>query len=252
MNCFHLFRTDNVLKKHERICENNKHCEVIIPTESNKILKYNYGEKSLRLPFVIYADLECLLLKQQSCQNNPNKSYTERKAIHEPCRYSINLVSSFDYEQDEQRFYRGKDCIKRFCCKLKELCLKVVNCEQKEIISLTVNENIYYEYQKKRHICNKTFWYDKNEKSKFKLYKKVSEHCHFMEKFRGAAHNICNFPTRFSTSRKKTSERSKKEEIGWNRPDTSLLTQRLCKGACTSDCLFEQYYSKNIKNTQRI
>ena len=39
--------------------------------------------KSLRISLVIYADLECLLSKQQSYQNNPDKSYTERKAIHE-------------------------------------------------------------------------------------------------------------------------------------------------------------------------
>ena len=31
--------------------------------EDNKILKYNHGEKSMRAPFVIYADLECLLEK---------------------------------------------------------------------------------------------------------------------------------------------------------------------------------------------
>ena len=28
---------------------------------------------------IIYADLECLLKKMQSCQNNPEKSYTEQK-----------------------------------------------------------------------------------------------------------------------------------------------------------------------------
>ena len=55
-----------------------------MPTKFNKILKYNHGERSLRTPFVIYADLECLLLKQQSCQNNPDEFYTETKAIHEP------------------------------------------------------------------------------------------------------------------------------------------------------------------------
>ena len=58
-------------------------------TKINKTLKYNYGEKSLRTPFVIYADLECLLLKQQSCQNNPNECYTERKAIHESCGWAL-------------------------------------------------------------------------------------------------------------------------------------------------------------------
>ena len=28
---------------------------------------------------MIYADLECLLEKMRSCQNNPENSYTEKK-----------------------------------------------------------------------------------------------------------------------------------------------------------------------------
>ena len=55
-----------------------------MPTEDNNTLKYNHGEKSLKVPWVIYADFEYLPIKQQSCQNNPEESYTERKAIHEP------------------------------------------------------------------------------------------------------------------------------------------------------------------------
>ena len=66
MNRLHSFRTDNALKKHERLCDNNDYCSVEISIKLNKTLKYNYGEKSLRTNFVIYADLECLLLKQQS------------------------------------------------------------------------------------------------------------------------------------------------------------------------------------------
>ena len=50
-----------------------------MPNENNKTLKYNYGEKSMRVPFIIYVDLEYLLEKIHSCQNNPKKSYTERK-----------------------------------------------------------------------------------------------------------------------------------------------------------------------------
>ena len=49
-----------------------------MPTEDNNKLKYNREEKSLKPPFAIYADLECLLLKQQSYRNNHNESYTER------------------------------------------------------------------------------------------------------------------------------------------------------------------------------
>ena len=45
-----------------------------MPNENNKILKYNPGEKSLKIPFIIYADLECLLQKINTCKNNLEKS----------------------------------------------------------------------------------------------------------------------------------------------------------------------------------
>ena len=32
-----------------------------MPNKNNKILKYYHGEKSMRDPFIIYADLESLL-----------------------------------------------------------------------------------------------------------------------------------------------------------------------------------------------
>ena len=59
---------------------------------------------------------------------------------------------------------------------------------------------IIMKIKKKCHICNKKFWYDKNEKFKFKLYKNVRDHYHFTGKLRGAAHNICNL--RYKVPRK--------------------------------------------------
>ena len=50
-----------------------------MPEWVNKTIKHNPGEKSLKAPFAIYLDLECLLKKVQSSQNNPEKSYTEKK-----------------------------------------------------------------------------------------------------------------------------------------------------------------------------
>ena len=37
------------------------------------------GEKSLKAPFAIYLDLECLLKKEQYCQNNPEKHIQKKK-----------------------------------------------------------------------------------------------------------------------------------------------------------------------------
>ena len=39
-----------------------------------KISKYNLGEKSMKVPFVIYPDLESLLEKMKTCHDNPEKS----------------------------------------------------------------------------------------------------------------------------------------------------------------------------------
>ena len=94
LNCFHSYRTHNKLKKHERVCNNHDYCRVDMPKEHEKI-KYLPGEKSLKAPFIIFTDLECLL-KKQYCQNNPKNSYTEKKAKHKPWGYSLSLNSSFD------------------------------------------------------------------------------------------------------------------------------------------------------------
>ena len=60
------------------------------------------------------------------------------------------------------------------------------------MIPLTDNENEYYEEEKECYICQKEFCYNKNEKMKFKLYKKVRDHWHYTGSFTGAAHSIYN------------------------------------------------------------
>ena len=79
LNCFPSYRTKGNFKKHEKVCNNHDYCYVTISNEFEKILKYKPGEKSLKVPFIIYSDLECLLGKMDSCQNDPERSSTEKK-----------------------------------------------------------------------------------------------------------------------------------------------------------------------------
>ena len=74
LKCFHSYRTKNKLESHKKICENHNFCHVEMPTKDNNIIKCNHGEKSMKVPFIIYADLECLLEKMSTCINNPNES----------------------------------------------------------------------------------------------------------------------------------------------------------------------------------
>ena len=72
LNCFHSDRTENKLIAHKKICENNEYYNIEMPSPNNNLINYNKGEKSLKLPFIIYGDLECLLEKISTCYNNPN------------------------------------------------------------------------------------------------------------------------------------------------------------------------------------
>ena len=89
LNCFCAYSTRNKLEEHEKICENHNYCNVEMPNENNKIIKYNQGEKSIKLPFIIYADLECLLEKMSTCYNNPEESSTTEINKHKPSGYSL-------------------------------------------------------------------------------------------------------------------------------------------------------------------
>ena len=75
-NGFNSYTTENKLKQHAEKCNKHESCHMEMPEQF--ILKYNPGEKSLKVPFTIYLDLECMLKKVQSCQNNPEKSYTKK------------------------------------------------------------------------------------------------------------------------------------------------------------------------------
>ena len=145
------------LKKHERICKDHNFCYIRMPDEDNKFLKYIPGAKSLKIPFIIYAE-------NKKCQNNPEKSYTEKKAIHMPSGYSLVTCCSLDKSKNEQKYYRGEDCMEIFCKDLRDQAMKIINHEKKEMIPLTNEEKETHENQKICYICEKEFCTNKNKK----------------------------------------------------------------------------------------
>ena len=101
LDCCRSYRTKSKLELHKKICENHDYCKVEMQAEGNNIIKYNLGEKSMKVPFVIYADLECLLEKISTCINNPNQSSTTKINKHIPSGYSIFTSCSFDKSKNK-------------------------------------------------------------------------------------------------------------------------------------------------------
>ena len=186
LNCFHSYRTKNKLEAHKKICENHDYCHVEMSLIGNNTIKYNHGEKSMKLPFVIYADLECLLEKMSTCINNPNKSSATKINKHTPLGYSIFTHCSFDESKNKLNYFREDDCMKKFCKDLRKHATKIIHYEKKKMIPLTTEEKICYNKQAICYICKKEF------NNSDKKQQKVKDHCHYTGKYRGAAHNICN------------------------------------------------------------
>ena len=186
LNCFHSYSTKNKLEEYKKICRSHDYCHLEMPTKDSNTIK---SKKSIKLPFVVYADLECLLEKMSTCQNNPNESSTTEINKHIPFGYSLFTHYSLDQRKNKLDHYRGKDCMKKFCKDLREHAIKIINYEKKKMIPLTKEEKIQYNEQEICYICKKEF--NKNDEKNYK----VRDHCLYTGKYRGAAHNIWNIST---------------------------------------------------------
>ena len=78
-------------------------CEIVISSEKDDILEFNKYMKSDKIPYISYADMECLIRKISGCASNSESSSTKKKQV------SIILVAI----QCQHTLYRGKDCIKK-------------------------------------------------------------------------------------------------------------------------------------------
>ena len=158
LNCFRSYRTKEALEKHMKVCEDKDYCYIEMP-KKGETLKYHPGVKSMKTPYIIVADIESLLRKMNTCSNDPNKSSTEKKNKHEMCGYSLFTDCSFDEKNNKLDYYRGKNCLKRFCQDFRKQVRSIIDFEKKEMMELTDEE---------KFICEINALYVKNHFMKIK------------------------------------------------------------------------------------
>ena len=155
-----------------------------MPKPQNSIVKYSSGQYEFKVPFIMYADFESLLVPIEGAKNNPNISSTRRITEHVPSGWCVYSVSEYAKVKNPIRQYRGKDCVKEFCEHIiSEAKSFYKSNPEKPMYPLTKEEQSAYNHCKICHICKEGF---KDTK------RKVRDHCHFTRKYRGAAHSSCN------------------------------------------------------------
>ena len=182
--CLHGFIRGDLLQNHLLYCKHHSPQRVEMPSEADKWLKFNKHAYQLRVPFVIYCDLESLLTKVDSCDPDPSKSSTSVVDQHIPCGFCYRVVSTNNKYSKPAILYRGPDAagelIKALQREGKEILDKLKHIEP---MKLRVEDEIAFQNATHCHICSKPLGADR-----------VRDHDHLKQGFnyRGAAHNACN------------------------------------------------------------
>ena len=69
-------------------CRKNLDDCVRVICPKGRTLKFNHHKNMLKAPFTLFADFECLLVKQQEKKGDK----TERKAEHVPCGFRDGFI----------------------------------------------------------------------------------------------------------------------------------------------------------------
>jgi len=173
-----------------------------MPAEGQNKLTFQNWKNTQRLPFVIYADFECLLQPVENANRKQGKhGKTNREREHVPIAVALQLVSTrpsfqMPYEVIVQENANdpvplAEKFLKRLLVIEKAILAQLAN---SECLVMTEEDNAKHDATEICYICKQPF---KAEIATVELrWQKVRDHDHFTGKYRGAAHSGCNLQLR--------------------------------------------------------
>ncbi|XP_065681600.1 uncharacterized protein LOC136095231 [Hydra vulgaris] len=181
------FSTEKSLTKHKLYCDTHDSVRIERP-KPNKMIKFKNYNKSMRVPFVVYADFESFIKPINTCSPNPNDFYTKQYQKHTPSSF-CSYIKCFD-----EKIYQSKlvtftasnedeDVAQKLVDTLEEDVKKIYNDYLKfpKKMIFTSKDKNNFDNAKICHICEKDLKEDR-----------VRDHSHITGKYRGAAHSDCN------------------------------------------------------------
>lgn len=188
LRCLHYFTTSKKLYAHRESCERMNDCAVVLLTDSDRWLSFaNYSRRE-RLPFVVYADLECILEKE-----NGETLVSRRYAYHRHRVFSVGyyLHCAHDTTASAYRYRRNENCVSWFVHELNALThrAKAPLSASEDMPALALDEERRFRNATSCHVCRKPF--EREDR-------RVRDHCQVTGSDRGPAHSSCNLNYRDS------------------------------------------------------
>ena len=104
------FKTEKSLASHHEYCRSHEAIKIELPEKGSKISFKNHN-RSMRVPYIAYADFKSFTPQLSTCQPNPDKSYTKRYQKHIPSGFCYHIKCFDDtlYSQEPVTFVKEHD-----------------------------------------------------------------------------------------------------------------------------------------------
>ena len=100
-NCLNSFWCQKALNKHKEYCNEYVAVKIELPKKGTMLEFKNYDRRE-KVPFLVYADFESFIKPLDTCDLNPEGSYTKQYQKHEPSGFCY-YIQSFN-----EKVYKSK------------------------------------------------------------------------------------------------------------------------------------------------
>ena len=110
LRCLNSFTSQETLAKHMEYCSANEAVKIEMPEEGTTLSFNNYN-RSMRVPFIVYADFQSFIKPIDTCGGNTKNSYTKQYQKHTPSSfcYYINCFDDEVYSQNPVTYTAGTE-----------------------------------------------------------------------------------------------------------------------------------------------
>ena len=183
-----------LVKKHMEDCTVLINCQSVEMPAEGTVTKFKSFRETVKIPFVIYADLESLLEKLTVAEMQTSESgmsaeqdKTEKLQKHVACSYGYKVVCCYDESMSKPfKMYRGLNSVNKFFTDIfeeeKEILDKLKQFKNTPMNSSSEEQN-HHKKAKTCYVCECNFTVEN---------RKFRDHCHVTGNYRGASCNMCN------------------------------------------------------------
>ena len=118
--CLEAFRAAEKLKCCIKDCFNINVKQTIKLSKKGEYCKFKNFERKMKLPFMIYADFQSILVPEDNGKQNPNESSMNKYQKHVGYSYDYKLVCVDDKFSKPFKSYLGEDAVYNFIISMIE------------------------------------------------------------------------------------------------------------------------------------